>query len=145
MNEPTLYFDFISPYSHLCVAELEAGKLGGANVRYTPVVYGAILSATGLIGPVENEAKRRYTFLDVLRRAQKMGLPFEGAPAHPFRSLEALRAVCVFADRPEVGRLVSRLSNACWGEGADISDVAVISDIVREVGLNAADLPSRIK
>ena len=144
MSDLSLYFDFISPYSHLAIAQLEAGGLAGADVHYTPVVYGAILTATGLVGPVENAAKRRYTFLDVERRAQQLGLALEGAPAHPFRSIDALRVVCAFSDQPQVVRLVGRLSHACWGDGADLSDGSVLADVVAEVGLNHSDLAQRI-
>ena len=145
MRDVTLYFDFISPYSYIAIAEIAShGPPPGARLTYAPVVYGAILTATGLIGPAENEAKRQYMFLDVMRRAERLGIPFEGPPAHPFRTLKALRAVCVFLDRPEAPRLVEQLAHACWGEGADLTDLAVLQRVVADVGLDASDLGSRI-
>lgn len=145
MSHARLYFDFISPYSYLAVAELEPfAQRTGAVVELVPVVYGAILEATDLVGPVESPTKRDYTFLDAMRRAERLGLPFEGPPTHPFRSLEALRTVCLFRDRRDVGRLVERLMHLCWGEGAALTDLDVLRSAVTDVGLDATRLGERI-
>lgn len=140
-----LYFDFVSPYSYLALTQVEAfAQRHGVRWGLQPVVYGALLDAHGLVGPAEVSAKRRYTFRDIARSASLLGIELVGPPAHPFRSLEALRCVCLFIDRPEALRLTVALSRACWGRGEDLTDAAVLAEVVARAGLPAADLDARI-
>lgn len=120
------------------------GEAHDVDWQLRPVVYGALLSATGLVGPAEVEIKRRYTFRDITRTAKMLGVPLVGPPEHPFRSLEALRAVCLFAEDPLALRLVVALAHACWGEGRDLTDQAVIAEVVAGVGLDETALGDRI-
>ncbi len=120
------------------------GEAHDVDWQLRPVVYGALLSATGLVGPVEVGSKRRYTFRDITRTAKTLGVPLVGPPEHPFRSLEALRAVCVFAEDPLAVRLVVALAHACWGEGRDLTDRSVIGEVVAGVGLAETGLGDRI-
>ncbi len=146
MKRVSLYFDFISPYVDLAlhdVPEIEAAA--GGPIECVPVVFGAILKETGLVGPVEVEAKRRYTFQDVLRRALSLGRSMVGPPSHPFVTLAALRTVCAFQGDERAPALVERLSRACWGEGRDLTDPAVIEAAVADVGLPTEQLKDRIK
>jgi 2-hydroxychromene-2-carboxylate isomerase len=145
VHEVELYFDFVSPYTYLALTQVEAfGEQQRVDWRLRPVVYGALLDATELIGPAEVPIKRRYTVRDVTRTAKMLGVPLVGPPAHPFRSLEALRAVCLFLDRSEALRLVVALATACWGEGRDLTDIAVLQGVVADTGLPSDDLAERI-
>lgn len=146
MKRVDFYFDVISPYSWLALRRApELAEREGIEWRYEPVVYGVILDRTGLVGPAETAAKRRYTFLDVARQAARAGIPLVGPPAHPFRSLEALRTIRLFRDRPEVGRLARSIADAAWAEGLDVTDVTVLAARVRGVGLPADGLAERIR
>jgi 2-hydroxychromene-2-carboxylate isomerase len=109
-----------------------------------PVVYAALLEDHGLVGPVETAAKRRYTIHDVARSARRLGLRLVGPPAHPFRSIEALRTLVLFRDDPRALRLAVALSDACWSGGRALTDLGVLSGVVSGVGLDAADLGERI-
>ena len=139
------HFDLVSPYSWLALMQAERfAATHGVRWIARPVVYAALLEATGLVGPVEVSAKRRYTFLDVARAASREGLRLTGPPAHPFRSIEALRTICLFADEPGAVRLSARLADAAWGQGRSLTDLAVLADVVAGAGLDARDLASRI-
>lgn len=144
-NTVELYFDFVSPYAYLALTQVASfGEHHDVRWDLRPVVYGALLDATGLVGPAEVEAKRRYTFHDVARTAASLGVPLVGPPAHPFRSLEALRTVCAYGGRSETLELTVALARACWGEGRDLTDVDVLRDVVGRVGLDDGDLRGRI-
>ena len=139
-----VYFDFVSPYSYLALTRLEAfGAHYGVIWKPAPVFYAALLDANGLVGPAETRVKRHYTLTDVLRAAELLGVPLVGPPAHPFRSLEALRIATLFEDEPFALDLAVALSTACWGEGRDLTDWGTLAEVVRRVGLDAAELEAR--
>ncbi len=139
------YLDFVSPYAWLGLAAAESfAERYAVRFELRPVVYGALLDAHGLVGPAESSAKREYTFHDVSRCADLAGLRFSGPPEHPFRSIEALRTVCLFADDSRALELAVALADACWGQGRSLTDLAVIGDIVESVGLSGADLGRRV-
>lgn len=144
---PTLpfYLDFISPYTWLALMQAERfAEDHGVGWEPRPVVYAALLDAHGLVGPAETPAKRRYTFQDVARSSHRLGLRLCGPPEHPFRSLDALRTLYLFRREPQALRLAVRLSDACWGDGRSLTDLAVLRDVVAHVGLDPADLAQRI-
>jgi 2-hydroxychromene-2-carboxylate isomerase len=132
-----VFFDFVSPYSYLALTHLAPfGERHGIEWDPAPVFYAALLDANHLVGPAETLAKRRYTLTDVLRAAELQGVPLVGPPAHPFRSLEALRVATVFAGHPRALELSVALSAACWAEGRDLTDWGVLAEVVGRVGLD---------
>ena len=144
-REVLFHFDVVSPYSWLAL--MQAERFAETHrVRWVlrPVVYAALLGATGLVGPVEVPVKRRYTLLDVQRSARRAGLELAGPPAHPFRSIEALRTICLFADEPRVLALAAALANAAWGEGRSLNEIEVLVEVVGRVGLDPRQLDQRI-
>lgn len=146
MSSVSVYFDFVSPYTYLALVQLQSfATKHGVRWQPHPVVYAALLDATGLIGPVEVGIKRRYTFADIRRAAELLGVPLVGPPEHPFRSLEALRTACLFLNRPECLQLVVRLATACWGEGRDLTDVRVLAACVSDIGMDPTGLGEKIR
>jgi len=139
------HFDFVSPYSWLALMQAEAfGRRHGVEWVLRPVVYAALLDASGLVGPAETSSKRNYTFHDVYRCAHRLGLRFEGPPAHPFRSIEVLRVACLFQDEPAVLSLAVQLADACWGGGRPLTEPGVLEEVTAAVGFDAQDLERRI-
>lgn len=139
------YLDLVSPYTWLALMRAEEFEsLHAVRWDVRPVVYAAILDAHGLVGPVETEAKRRYTFEDVARCARRQGVTLLAPPAHPFRSLEALRTLLLFRDTPRALALARALADDCWGKGRDLTDVGVLEETVAAAGLPAQDLAARL-
>ena len=148
MGEPwkvRFYFDFVSPYTWMAL--MEGGEFARANNvlwDLRPVVYAALLDASGLVGPAEVAVKRDYTFRDVVRCARRLSLPFAGPPAHPFRSLEALRTFLVFRDGAGALPLAAAIADAGWGKGRDLTDLGVLADVASNAGQDPSDLEARI-
>src|SRR5260221_664563 len=53
------YFDFVSPYSYLCLHRL---KQIPAPIVYKPVLFAGLLNHWGQKGPAEIPSKRRWTY-----------------------------------------------------------------------------------
>lgn len=134
------YFDPISPYVWLSAPAIERIEAAGARVVFEPVLFAAMLHAHGHKGPAEIEAKRAYTFRDVMRQAARQGLAFAGPPGHPFNPLTALRMCLAIAGQAERRRFALALFSACWERGLDISDAAVLARLARECDLDGEAL-----
>jgi len=146
MIQVPFYFDFISPYSWLALTQ--APKMSarlGIRWELRPVVYAKLLEAHGLLGPGEVPAKRKAMFADLLRCSHLLGQPFSGPPAHPFRSLQALRIACLFRKQDGALDLCLALANAAWAEGRDLTDMAVLAEVVAAQGLPAEGLEERLQ
>lgn len=145
MRRVAFCFDFVSPYAWLALAQARRfGVENGVEWDLQPVVYAKLLETFGLLGPAEIDVKRRYTYRDVARCARRLGLAFEGPPAHPFRSLEALRVATLFRSSPQALELSVGLADAAWARGRDLTDPEVLADVVRGAGLDATALGERI-
>jgi len=146
MSRVIFHFDFISPYSYLALARAEAfGREQGIEWELRPVVYAKLLESHGLVGPVETEAKRAYTFADVLRSASVAGVPLVGPPAHPFRSLAALRLATLHREDERGLELCVRLAAAAWAEGRDISDLGVLEQLRSGCGFRGDALEDELR
>lgn len=131
-RELTFYFDYISPYSYLAWRKIghfcERHKL---KLVAEPVVFGALLSHWGTKGPAEIDAKRLFTYKDVIRSAHRDNYKIYFPPAHPFNPLLALRATCFMQEHPEYHRFITHVFTACWQEGNDITNPEIIDKIFR--------------
>lgn len=139
------HLDYVSPYTYLALAASESfADEHEVAWEPRPVLYAGLLEATGLVGPAEELVKRAYTTRDIVRCADRLGVPLTGPPAHPFNSLPALRATCLFADDPRAMGLAVALASATWAQGRDLVDPTVVAEVVRDVGLDATDLAARL-
>lgn len=140
MSTLDFYFDFISPYAYLAALRLPAlAAQCGATIRYKPILFAALLDAHGTLGPAEVPAKRRYVFLDVMRKAHLLGVPLVPPPSHPFNPLLGLRVV---AAAPEAAReaVVGCLFQAAWGRGEGITEAEGVRQHLDAAGFDGASL-----
>jgi 2-hydroxychromene-2-carboxylate isomerase len=136
----TFYFDPVSPYAWLATNALDRIEAAGAQIVFQPVLFAALLNAHGNIGPAEVPAKRAYIFRDVMREAARAGLRFKGPPGHPFNPLQALRMCVAVTRQDERRRFALAVMSACWEDGEDVSDAAVLSKVAESCGLDGAAL-----
>ena len=132
-NVIDFHFDFLSPYAYLAWTQIhDVARRHGATVRPVPTLLAALLAHGQTRGPAEIPAKRVYVFVDTLRTARHLGVPFGPPPAHPFNPLLALRA-CSVVDGDAQRRLIDALFAQTWGGGVD----------GQRVGCDAADKLAR--
>ncbi|MEY2994468.1 MAG: 2-hydroxychromene-2-carboxylate isomerase [Pseudomonadota bacterium] len=101
-NDPStvdFYYDPISPYAYLAFHALPNALEGvSVQVRYRPVLFGALLKAGGHKGPAEIAGKREWTYRQVLWQAREMDLPMAMPAAHPFNPLALSRSALAASD-----------------------------------------------
>lgn len=141
----TLYFlfDFISHNAYLAWGRAQAlAERHGLRFEPVPVVFGAMLSAYGQIGPAEMPVKSRWMLRDVLRKATLLKLPIAPPHTHPFKSLAPMRLALAASDAPTRLRLIDAIWRATWAESREVSNPAVLADIARKLGMDATGLAS---
>lgn len=140
MQTVRMYVDPISPFVWLATKQVPRIEAAGVQVEMVPVLFAAMLNHHGLVGPAEVPAKRVLTFRDVMRQADAQGLEFVGPPGHPFNPLPMLRMATAIGGRGERIAFVTAVMAACWEQGQDAQDFAVLARVARDCGLDGEAL-----
>src|SRR3546814_6493737 len=135
------YFDLISPPSYLAYTQLpKIAADTGAHINWRPVLVGAIHKVTGNRAPIEVPAKGKYLMTDLARYAAHYQVPFRLNPHFPFSTLVHQRiATGLLMRQPEafVG-YVEAMFEAIWVEGLNLTDPAVLAQVVSRAGVHPA-------
>ena len=140
------YLGTISPYCYLAGMRLEeiAAKHGAA-ITYKPVDLMQLFDRTGGVRPADRHPSRlEYRAQELTRWPEFLGVPFNLKPAHwPVNMAPSSYAVIAAQQAVEsggggdLGGLVHGFTRAVWAEERDISDDAVIRDILTAHGFDA--------
>jgi 2-hydroxychromene-2-carboxylate isomerase len=134
-------FDFISHNAYLAWNRTrEIAARHALRFEPVPVVFGAMLSAYGQVGPAEIPPKSRWMLRDVVRKAALLNLPIAPPHSHPFKSLVSLRWACCSLDTETRLRLIDALWRATWAESREVSSPEVVSEVARGLGLDVSAL-----
>jgi 2-hydroxychromene-2-carboxylate isomerase len=131
------YFDYLSPFAYLAARELpELARAAGAEVRYRPILFAAVLDHWGQRGPAEIPPKALHTYKECLRYAVVRGIPLRAPRLHPFNPLLSLRVTWAAAEA-ERARVCAALYDLVWARGGDLTSEAEVG-----AALTAAELPA---
>ncbi len=130
------YFDFVSPYSYLCLHRLRDIP---ATIIYKPVLFAGLLNHWGQKGPAEIPAKRRWTYRWCEWWAKELGVPFRFPASHPFNPLSHLRLALACGSSAEA---VRRIFDSIWISGEEATDPCRFSKLCAEMKVDAGELSS---
>jgi len=135
MKQIDFYFDFISPYAYLAFERLPEVLMGHSyQVVYRPVLFAALLSRHGQLGPAEIGAKRDWTYRQVLWLARTLGVSLQLPSSHPFNPLDLLRLAVASCDSGLPNRFVAEtIFHHVWRGGADAADPQRLQDLVLQL------------
>lgn len=116
------YYDVVCPFAYLASTQVEAlARAAGTTVDWRPVLLGGIFRAVG--SPDSPSATRaparvRLEALDLLRQAERLGVPVHHNPKHPQRSVEAMRLLTAAdaATRPALSHALFRHYHEAGGD-----------------------------
>lgn len=131
------YFDFVSPFSYICLHRLQ--ELPGVSIAYRPVLFAALLNHFGQKGPAEIPAKRRWTYRWCTWWAQELGLRFRFPASHPFNPLQHLRLGVAAGSGYEP---IRKIFDDIWTTGADATDAKRMEALCRDLGVDPVSLSS---
>ncbi len=135
------WFDLSCPYAYLASQRL-APTLAGRDVRlrYRPMLLGGVFRAIGAgEGPMPGlaPAKRDHLRRDLARWADLAGVPLHTPPAHPMRTVRALRTLLGLPEE-QWPAAVHELFLAYWQRGDDLTGDAAIGAALERAGLDEA-------
>jgi 2-hydroxychromene-2-carboxylate isomerase len=132
------FFDFVSHNAYLAWHKAPAlARAHGLKLTPVPVVFGAMLSHYGQVGPGEIPVKSLWMRWNVLRKACQHGIPIAPPASHPFNPLLPLRVCCAELDEPAREALIDRLYRATWAESRPVAEAATVRAILAELKLPA--------
>ncbi len=129
------YFDFLSPFSYLQLAQFERLP-ADLEVTRRPVLFAGLLGHWQHKGPAEIPAKRVHTYRWCHWYAARHGIPFRMPPRHPFNPLRPLRLAVARECEPG---LVRAVFDAVWAEGRDLSLDEEWQGLTARLGIEGAD------
>ena len=137
------WFDFSCPYAYLASGEIEAiCQAAGAELRLEPMLLGGVFRATGAgDGPMATlgAAKAASNLRDMQRWAERRRMALIMPPAHPMRTVRALRTL-LGLPTTRWPAAMHALYAAYWRRGADVTDEAVIVAALLEAEIPAAEV-----
>ena len=129
------YFDFVSPFSYVALAEVEA-LTRDTEIAFRPVLFGAMLKHYGQLGPAEVAPKRVQTYRLCVWKARERGLGFRFPPCHPFNSLKLLRLATALDAESGVVRTIFE---CIWREGRDPQSPETFAVLRERLGVEDID------
>ncbi|MBI1252614.1 MAG: 2-hydroxychromene-2-carboxylate isomerase [Alphaproteobacteria bacterium] len=139
------WFEFASTYSYPAAMRIErAAEARGVTVRWRPVLLGPIFAAQGLTDSPFNAypQKGAYMWRDMARICASLDLPFRRPSPFPQNGLLGARVATALDDAARPA-FVKALYTAAFGDGAQISDPDVVSDVLVGCGLPARETLTR--
>ncbi|WP_207100684.1 2-hydroxychromene-2-carboxylate isomerase [Paracoccus shandongensis] len=137
------YFGTISPWAYLAGDRLERmATRHGATITYKPLDLLQLFDRTGGVRPASRHPSRmEYRAQELPRWADHLGMPLNLKPAFwPVNMAPSSYAIIAAqqAGGGDLGGLVQGFLRAVWAEDRDISDDAVIRDILGAHGFDPA-------
>src|ERR1700675_1217943 len=125
------YFDFVSPFSYLCLHRFkELPKV--LPIVNRPVLFAGLLKHWGQKGPAEIPAKRRWTYRWCQWWAGELGVPVRFPAEHPFNPLQPLRPTIGCGSTPGA---VKRIFNWIWMTGENANDPERFARLCSDLGI----------
>ena len=136
-----IYLDYISPNAYLAWHQLPAlAAKYGYEIDSRPILYAALLDASGTLGPGETPAKGRWMMKNVQRKAMLVGIPMQTPAYFPFNPVLSLRMSILPVETSARHKLIDAFFAAVWCRSLHVSEPEVAQRVADEIGLPGADL-----
>ncbi len=147
MKSVELHYDFSSPNAYFAAMALPAvAARRGASIDYRPFFLGGLFKLLGApqTPGMSSPEKAAQSLRDLERWSRKYDIPFRFPSRFPMNTLKALR-LALLAEELGVahGKLAEAVFRAYWVDDRDISDDAVLSEILTSLGVDAPSALAR--
>ncbi|NIB44695.1 2-hydroxychromene-2-carboxylate isomerase [Pseudomaricurvus alkylphenolicus] len=141
MNLIEFYYDYVSPTSYLAYKRLlKMAQARSLKIDYKPVQIGGIFKQSGNSSPVSVPAKLNWMWDDMSRHARRHNIPMMKNDHFPLNSVYAMRGALVAKDLNCLAQYNEVMFRAMWEQGANISDIDVMTEVLAQAGLDAKSI-----
>lgn len=136
------WYEFASTYSYLSAMRIETlARDYDVAIAWRPFLLGPIFKKQGWSTSPYNlyPAKGRYMWQDVERQCARYGVPFSLPDPFPQSGLLAARIAHAGREKPWIGTFTRGVFVAEFGQGLDISDEALMAELLLEAGAPAVE------
>ena len=150
MTKLEFFFDCSSPWTYLGFEGLQelVDLYPALEVTYKPILVGGVFNAVNpsVYANRDNPvpAKQAYSQKDMQDWARLQGVKIGKPPVFPVNSVKAMRGAFVAMEEDLLVPYARRVFERYWSDLADISDVSILTEIVRDVGLDETAFFSKI-
>lgn len=139
------YYDYISPASYFAWVRLqEIAARHGAKINYKPMLLGGVFKAHGNLPPISVPAKFEWMKKDFARTAEYYSIPYRFNPHFIFNTVSAMRGAMWAQTAGRLEDYNQAMYQAAWADGKDISDAAVIQDVLTNAGFDVDEIQQAI-
>ena len=143
------YFTSISPFSWFGVKQLVGiAEKHNKSINFKPVVLAELWAVSGGVPPMQRpEVRQRLRLVDLQRTAHMRGVDINVKPAH-FPVDPTLTDNCVWAIQAARGNpadFAFSLGEAVWAKELNITDEAVLADLISKAGFVSTAILSQAK
>jgi 2-hydroxychromene-2-carboxylate isomerase len=143
------FYDCSSPWTYLAFMKIEeVARRHGAELVWKPFLVGGVFNTVnpsvyeGRKNPVPLKAK--YYAKDLQDWARYYGIRIGNPTVFPVNSVKAMRGALVAEEYGRISPYSRRVFESYWGEDRDISQDAVLREIVGAVGLEEKEFFEKI-
>jgi 2-hydroxychromene-2-carboxylate isomerase len=142
MAEVECFFDCSSPWTYFAFENLlRMHQEIGVSIQWRPILVGGVFNA---VNPSVHNAREKpvpaksaYSKKDQQDWARYLGLPIHYRPTvFPVNSVKAMRACFVLEAEGKLVPFARETFKAYWEDNQDISQVPVLTDILRKVDVD---------
>jgi len=143
------FYDCSSPWTYLAFSKIEGvAERHSADLVWRPFLVGGVFNT---VNPSVYETRQRpvkakavYYNKDLKDWARLYGLKIGWPTVFPVNSVKAMRGAFVAMEHGKISDYSRRVFEAYWGDDRDISQDAVLREIVRAAGIYESEFFEKI-
>jgi len=141
-NKLEFFYDCSSPWTYLAFEGIESlGKRQNYQLIWKPILVGGIFNLTNpsVYESRSNPVKEKlaYSQKDMKDWSKVRGIEFNWPDIFPINSVKAMRGSFFAIDEGLVVEYSREVFRSYWTDGKDISNIDVLSEIVKSLGMDA--------
>lgn len=140
------YYDYGSPAAYLAWTQLPAiSEKYGAEIDYQPILLGGVFKAVDSNTPVAVKPKGEWMFDDLVRFANRYGVPFTKNPFFIINTLPIMRGAIWAKSQGCIKPYNTAMFQAVWAAGRDMANPVEIKSVLEDAGLDAPAMAEAIQ
>ena len=141
-NKLEFFYDCSSPWTYLAFEGIESlGKRQNYQLIWKPILVGGIFNLTNpsVYESRSNPVKEKlaYSQKDMKDWSKVRGIEFNWPDIFPINSVKAMRGSFFAINEGLVVEYSREVFRSYWTDGKDISNIDVLSEIVKSLGMDA--------